>query len=167
MEAYRLSPIKSTVRTDANRSTYNLSSNLVPQTKPGVPMALRSPSDTRTSRTLEQGAKMANKVFTSYRPEEEHSISLEDSEGVTHTFRLNPSLPGRLILDFMFVSGTDDTGQLAKAINTVLDKAVVDEDKEAWNAFIDEPKNGVTISVLSEVVGHVVSVLSGNPQAQV
>jgi hypothetical protein len=91
---------------------------------------------------------------------------MDDHEGTTRSFKLNPSIPGKLILDFMFVSGTDDSNELAKAINTVLDNAIVDEDKEAWNEFISEPKNGVTITVLSEIVGYVTSTLSGNPQAQ-
>ena len=109
---------------------------------------------------------MASKTFTTYRPEEDQYIELQSHEGDTHGFKLNPSLPGKLILDFMFVSGTDDTSELAKAITTVLDKAIVDEDKERWNEFINDPKNGVTISVLSEIVGHVTAVLSGNPPDQ-
>lgn len=109
---------------------------------------------------------MATKTFTTYKPAEDQFIELDDFNGETHTFKLNPSIPGKLILDFMFVSGTDDSNELAKAINTVLDNAIVDEDKEAWNEFISEPKNGVTITVLSEIVGYVTSTLSGNPQAQ-
>jgi hypothetical protein len=106
---------------------------------------------------------MAVKTFQTYQPEEENFIELEDNEGATQRFKLNPSLPGKLILDFMFVSGTDDSHELAKAINTVLDNAVVEEDKERWEEFTNNPKNGVTISVLSEIVGHVTAVLSGNP----
>jgi hypothetical protein len=106
---------------------------------------------------------MATRVFTTYKPTEDNFIELADHEGTTHKFKLNPSLPGKVILDFMFVSGANDSGELAKAINTVLDKAIVSEEKEAWNAFSEDPKNGVTISVLSEVVGHITSVLSGNP----
>lgn len=109
---------------------------------------------------------MATKSFTTYKPTEDNFIEFDDHAGVHHQFKLNPSLPGKVILDFMFVSGTDDSSKLAKAINDVLDKAIVDEDKEAWEAYANEPKNGVTINVLSEVVGHVTSVLSGNPQAQ-
>lgn len=108
---------------------------------------------------------MATKTFTTYKPTEEQFIELADSEGVTHKFKLNPALPGKVILDFMFVSGSDDSSKLAEAINTVLDKAIVEDDKEAWDAFSEDPKNGVTIAVLSEVVGHITSVLSGNPQA--
>lgn len=109
---------------------------------------------------------MATKSFTTYKPDEDQSISLDDHEGNTHTFRLNPSLPGVVILDFMFVSGSNDSSALAKAISTVLDKAIVAEEKEAWEAFIGDPRNGVTISVLSEVVGHITSVLSGNPDRE-
>lgn len=109
---------------------------------------------------------MSVKTFTAYRPEEDEFISLEDHEGNTQQFKLNPSLPGKLILDFMFVSGTEDSGELAKAINTVLDNAIVEEDQERWNEFSSNPKNGVTIGVLSEIVGHVTAVLSGNDPAQ-
>lgn len=109
---------------------------------------------------------MASKTFTTYRPEEDHYIELEDHTGQTQQFKLNPSLPGKLILDFMFVSGTEDSSELAKAINTVLDNAIVEEDKERWDEFSGNPKNGVTISVLSEIVGHVTAVLSGNPPDQ-
>lgn len=109
---------------------------------------------------------MATKVFTTYKPSEEQAIELPDIDGNPHTFKLNPALPGRVILDFMFVSGSNDSSALSKAIQDVLDKAIVDEDKEAWVAFSDNPRNGVTISVLSEVVGHITSVLSGNPPVQ-
>jgi hypothetical protein len=109
---------------------------------------------------------MATKSFTTYRPTEEHFIELDDHEGVTQRFKLNPSLPGELILDFMFVSGNEDTSALAKAIRDVLDNAIVDEDKDRWKEFTSNPKNGVTITVLSEVVGYVTAVLSGNDQDQ-
>mgnify|MGYP001565348384 CR=1 FL=1 len=108
---------------------------------------------------------MSTKNFTTYHPEEDQFISLDDVNGEPHTFKLNPALPGRVILDFMFVSGSDDSSKLAEAINTVLDKAIVAEDKEAWIEFSDDPRNGVTIAVLSEVVGHITSVLSGNDRA--
>lgn len=109
---------------------------------------------------------MANKSFTTYRPTEDQTIEMDDYNGDTHTFKLNPSLPGELILDFMAVSGTEDSADLSKAIRRVIDSAIVEEDIAAWKAFIAEPKNGVTIGVLSEVVGYVTAVLSGNPQAQ-
>lgn len=109
---------------------------------------------------------MASKTFTTYKPEEEHFIELEDHKGDVQRFKLNPSLPGKLILDFMFVSGTEDSSELAKAINKVLDNAIVEEDTERWETFSNDPKNGVTISVLSEIVGHVTAVLSGNPPDQ-
>lgn len=107
---------------------------------------------------------MATKTFATYKPSEEQFIELADHEGVTHTFKLSPSLPGTVILDFMFVSGTDDSSKLAKAITKVLDKAIAAESKEEWNAFIDDERNGVNITTLSEIVGHVTSVLSGNPR---
>lgn len=110
---------------------------------------------------------MSVKTFTTYRPTEEESISFDDFEGATRNFRLNPSIPGKTILDFMAVAGTDDPSKLAEIINTVLDLAIVDADKAAWNEFSVEPRNGVTVDVLSEVVGHVVAALSGNPPSQV
>lgn len=109
---------------------------------------------------------MAVKSFTTYKPTEDQFIELDDVNGETHKFKLNPALPGKVILDFMFVSGSDDSGKLAESINTVLDKAIVAEDKEAWVEFSEDPRNGVTIAVLSEVVGHITSVLSGNPQVR-
>ncbi len=109
---------------------------------------------------------MASKSFSTYRPAEDNFIELDDYEGVTQTFKLNPSLPGKVILDFMFISGSDDVSKLAGAIQTVLDKAIVEEDKERWVTFTEDPRNGVTVNVLSEIVGHITAVLSGNPRAQ-
>ncbi len=108
---------------------------------------------------------MASKSFTTYKPTEDQFIELDGPDGAPHSFKLNPSLPGRVILDFMFGAGSDDSSALAKNIQTVLDKAIVEEDKAAWNEFTEDPQNGVTITVLSEVVGHITSVLSGNPPA--
>lgn len=107
---------------------------------------------------------MATKTFHTYKPTEEQFIELDDPEGTLHKFKLTPSLPGTLILDFMFVSGSDDSSKLSEAIKNVIDNAIVEEDKEAWKQFSGDPKNGVTISVLSELVGYVTSVLSGNPR---
>ncbi len=104
---------------------------------------------------------MSTKSFTTYHPSEENFISLDDHEDTTQTFKLNPSIPGQVILDFMAASGTEDPSKLAEIINTVLDLAIVEDQKAAWNAFSIDPRNGVTVEVLSEVVGHVVSVLSG------
>lgn len=109
---------------------------------------------------------MATKSFSTYKPTEDNFIELDDFNGATHTFKLTPSIPGQVILDFMAVSQTEDPAKLAEIINTVLDLAIVEDDKAAWNEFSTEPKNGVTVDVLSEVVGYVVSVLSGNPQVQ-
>lgn len=109
---------------------------------------------------------MATKLFSTYRPAEDNFIELKDSNDELQSFKLNPALPGKVILDFMFISGTDDSSKLAKAIGTVLDKAVADVDKERWEEFINNPSNGVTVNVLSEIVGHITSVLSGNSQAQ-
>lgn len=109
---------------------------------------------------------MATKSFTTYKPSEDQFIELDDYEGNTQKFKLNPALPGKVILDFMFISGSEDSAKLAGAIKTVLDKAIVNDDKERWNEFIDDPRNAVTVSVLSEIVGYVTSVLSGNSQAQ-
>jgi hypothetical protein len=109
---------------------------------------------------------MATKSFTTYRPAEDNFIEMADHEGVTQSFKLNPALPGKVILDFMFVSGTEDSSKLAQAIQKVLDKAIVEEDKARWDEFTEDPRNGVTVNVLSEIVGHITSVLSGNPRAQ-
>jgi hypothetical protein len=109
---------------------------------------------------------MAVKSFTTYHPDEEEFIEMDDHAGETQRFKLNPSIPGTLILDFMFVSGTEDSSKLAEAIHSVLDAAVVEEEQERWKEFVNDPKNGVTISVLSEIVGHVTAVLSGNDQDQ-
>lgn len=107
---------------------------------------------------------MATKTFTTYQPSEENYIELSNHAGDSKTFKLNPSLPGPLILDFMAASGAEDQTKLAEMVNVVLDLAIVDEDKEAWKEFSTDPKNGVTVEVLAEVVNHAVSVMSGNPQ---
>jgi hypothetical protein len=109
---------------------------------------------------------MATKSFTTYQPEEDQFIELPDFEKNIHTFKLNPSIPGQVILDFMDVTGTEDPKALAAAIKTVLALGIVEEDQAAWKEFILEARNGITVDVLSEVVGYVVAVLSGNPQDQ-
>lgn len=107
---------------------------------------------------------MAGKTFTTYHPTEDNTIEFDDFEGNHRVFKLAPSLPGTMVLDFMAVSDSEDPVKMAAAINSVLDIAVVPEDKDAWETFAADPRNGVTVEVLSEVVGHVVAVLSGNPQ---
>lgn len=109
---------------------------------------------------------MATKTFTTYKPTEDNFIELDDFSGETHAFKLAEAIPGQVILDFMSVSSTEDPSKLAGVINTVIDLAIVEDDKAAWKAFSADPRNGVTVEVLSEIVGHAISVMSGNPQGQ-
>ena len=99
---------------------------------------------------------MSKKTFTTYQPTEQVEFDINDQ-----TFHCVPMLPGATLLDFMSAADPDHPNEMAKAVRTLLKQAVVEEEREAFEAFITDPANAVSVDILSEIAGYVADKLSG------
>lgn len=103
---------------------------------------------------------MAKKTFNTYTPTEQHQIDFPDGT----VFNMNPSIPGDVLLDFISGANTEDPAAMALTVRALLNTAIVAEELDAWHAYIRDPKNNVTLEILSEIAGFAAEVLSGgNP----
>lgn len=89
-----------------------------------------------------------------------------DIEVAGEVFKLNPSIPGYVVLAYVTNGSSGDTALAAKAVKSVFDNAIVAEDLPRWDTFASDPKNNITIPVLNEITEHILEVLAGNsPEA--
>ena len=104
---------------------------------------------------------MAKKSITTYQPTETHSIEFPDGT----EFPLEPSVPGAVLLDFIGNADDENPAAMANTVKALLDEAIAEESREAFNAYIRDKKNNVTLETLAEIAGFAAEVLSGgNPQ---
>lgn len=104
---------------------------------------------------------MARKTFNTYRKTETPEFDIQDPEGVTTTFRMKPSVPGAVLLDFLSGANADDPAAMARTVNSLLVSSIHEDDLEKWQDYIHNPRNEVTLDVLSEIAGYASEVLSG------
>lgn len=106
------------------------------------------------------------KTFNTYRKTEIPDFDIEDDAGNKTNFKMKPSVPGAVLLDFIAGANAEDPAAMARTVNDLLNAAIADEDSERWNTYIRDPKNNVTLDVLSEIAGYASETLSGgNDQA--
>lgn len=98
------------------------------------------------------------KSFKTYTPTEGSSFDINGQ-----VFHLNPVVPGDVLLDFLEGAEGEDTAKMAKVIRDLMQAAIVPQEYESWKAFIRNPANNVTLSMLAEIAGYVTERLSGNP----
>lgn len=100
------------------------------------------------------------KTFSTYvaTPAEPVELVINDQ-----TFRCQESLPGQVLLDFLAETKMDDPASMVSAINNIFKQAVVEEDYEAWSAFIRDPANNISLNNLSEFAGWLVEEYTGRP----
>lgn len=103
---------------------------------------------------------MSRKSFTTYAPTEIPEIELNGE-----VFKMNASIPGDILLDFISGADTEDPRSMAVTVRTLLDAAILEEERERWHAYIRDPANNVSLDVLAEIAGYASEVLSGNPQS--
>ena len=107
---------------------------------------------------------MARKSFKGYVSPEVVEFDLEPPNG-GHTFTVRgvPMIPGSVLLDFLSDTKGDDPGSLAAAINSILKAAVVPEQWDEFRAYTDNPENGISLEILSEMAGYLAESYSGRP----
>jgi len=101
---------------------------------------------------------MSTKTFSAYVPTEPVEFNIGDEH-----FNCVGMLPGVALLDFMSSAGggEENPAQMAAAVMGLLRQAIAPEDLERFEAYISDPANGVSVSVLSEIAGYVADKLSG------
>jgi len=104
---------------------------------------------------------MARKTFNTYRKTETPEFDIQDPDGNVTTFRMKPSVPGAVLLDFLAGANAEDPAAMARTVNSLLTAAIADDDLEKWQDYIHNPRNEVTLEVLSEIAGYASEVLSG------
>lgn len=105
------------------------------------------------------------KKFNTRKKTEIPEFEITDEAGTAVVFKMKPSIPGAILLDFISGANTEDPGAMARTVNNLLNAAIADEDAERWAAFIRDPKNDVTLEVLSEIAGYASEILSGGNEA--
>ena len=83
--------------------------------------------------------------------------------GQTLVIRGIPMIPGSVLLDFLSGVNEDDPGGMARTIMHMIQSAVVPEQWDEFREFIDDPKNGVGLSMLSEIAGYLAESYSVRP----
>jgi glycerate-2-kinase len=110
---------------------------------------------------------MSNKSFTTRRPAEISTLTIEPEGRPAGVFKLAASIPGDVLLDFISGVETEDPATLAKAVRELLKAGIAPEQYDDFIAFIREPENNVALDNLSAYAGYIAEVLSGNEQQPV
>ena len=108
---------------------------------------------------------MARKSFQGYVSKEVIKFDLmpPNGDGETLTVKGVPMIPGSVLLDFLSNTSVEDPGTLAVTVMKLLQAAVVPEQWDEFRAFVDDPKNGVGLELLSEISGYLAESYSGRP----
>lgn len=103
---------------------------------------------------------MSTRSFTTYAPTEENGFDINGEP-----FRLNKSVPGVVLLDFLAGASEDDAAAMSKVLTSLFKEAIHDDDYERFLAFIGEKKNNVDLETLAEIAGYLAEKLSGSGKA--
>lgn len=115
-----------------------------------------------TLQTTEHVLMATTKSFKTYTPTEGSTFDVNG-----HVFRLQPSVPGDILLDFLSMGDDEtETTKMASLLRDLFKVAILPEDFDRWTTFIRDPANNVTMTTLSEIAGYVAEVMSGNPTAR-
>lgn len=103
------------------------------------------------------------KVFKGYVPIEKPSFTLESPNGRKLEVRCRAFLPGSRFLDFLSKVKADDPGAMATGVYDLLQNAVEADQWDEFQAFIDDPENGISLELLSEIGGYLGEVYTNRP----
>lgn len=104
------------------------------------------------------------KSFKGYVPIEVPEFELESPDGERKiSVRCVGMLPGSRFLDFMSKISDDSPAEMAKAIYELLQAAINPDQWLEFRAFIDNPDNGVSMEMLSEITGYLGELYSNRP----
>jgi hypothetical protein len=106
------------------------------------------------------------KSFKGYEPIEAPRFELESPDGKRKLEVVcKGAIPGSMFLDFLAKTKEEDPSTLAVAMQSILQAAIRDDQWEAFKEFVDNPDNGVSIELLSEIAGYLSELYAGRPTA--
>lgn len=106
---------------------------------------------------------MATKKFKGYVSDDPIIIELESPEGDTTTFKCRRAVAGSMILDFLSDASDNDPASMARAVFGLLQAAVEPSEWDGFREFVDNPDNGVSLEVLSEMAGWISEQYAARP----
>ena len=97
--------------------------------------------------------------------------SLEDSEPISfklhdEEFHCVRALPGKVLLDMVAKSSSEDSSDQATMINDFFAQVLLDESLEKFNALIVDKERVVTAETLGEITGWLVEQYGDRPNPQ-
>jgi hypothetical protein len=102
------------------------------------------------------------KTFKGFTPNEPVTFELESPDGTRKIELQCRQVPGTTFLDFMSrAQNVENFGAMATAIREILEAALIPEDHEKFWTFCDDPSNGITVDVLSEIAGFISESFTG------
>lgn len=107
---------------------------------------------------------MATKKFKGYVSDDPILIELETPDGSdSRTFKCRRAVAGSTILDFLSDTSDSDPSGMARAVFGLLKSAIEPSEWEGFREFVDNPDNGVSLEVLSEIAGWVSEQYAARP----
>jgi hypothetical protein len=81
-------------------------------------------------------------------------------------FYCRPQLQGKLLLNLVANTNSDDPVEAAKTINKFFDYVLVNDSKEPFNALLEDPDRLVSVDTLSDIVGWLIEEYTARPNQQ-
>lgn len=96
--------------------------------------------------------------------------SPEDSKAENLTFKLHdeeftcyPAMPGKILLEFVQKSSSENGGDAAAAINLFFEKVLLPESYKRFDALAQDPERIVTMNTLADIVSWIMEEYSDRP----
>lgn len=99
---------------------------------------------------------MSNQKVISRRPmatpADPLQLSFQGVDGIEATFTFHHQIPGTTLLDLMSKMEAEASGAPKAIADFISTSLIDDENREAWAAYANEPRNEISLAVLSEIV---------------
>jgi hypothetical protein len=89
------------------------------------------------------------------------SFKLYDEE-----FSCRPVIQGKVLLNLMANSSTEDAGSMAETIGSFFDLCLLPESLDRFNTLLENPDKIVTVEALGDITGWLVEQYSARPTQQ-
>lgn len=100
------------------------------------------------------------KTFSTYKQQSTDPVEIVLNENVFH---FKGTMSGIEILDYFSRLDADNIASAVITIRELLDKTILPEEKEAFEAYLKDPDNGVDVEVLSDIAAYLLESYSNHP----
>lgn len=81
-------------------------------------------------------------------------------------FTAIPTIQGKVLMDLVARSQSEDSLEAMKVISTFFDSVLVDESLERFNSLLEDKERIVTMETLGEIITWLIEEYSGRPNQQ-